>query len=281
MNPTITNKLEEYKNWLISNGKSKNTIYQYMPYIKKFLEHVNVNDLSEINQVMLLSFIAQEFPKFGQQRNNTMCEAINKFCKYNNLKELNFPKQKKAVTKRIKKPITEEELSKLTVEYLSWIFENHLEIKTLIYFLFYTGLRRQEVINLKRSDFDFENSNVTVWINKQRFNREVPLADNLKLVLKKYFHEVPEITNAFNTSKGKIGYMMKKLKESEIFGKNRDIWNHLWRDSYACMSLRKGIDIHELQQLMGHKDITTTLKYVTMCNDRVQKKWLSLVKGIL
>ncbi len=282
MNQLLETKIEEFKNYLIANNLKHNTIRQYIPYVRKFLEAIKIENLSQINQSMVFSYLAQEQPKFGQARYNTVLESISQFCELNDdVPKLRFPHQKVAKCKKIKQPITEEELRTLVEPRLAEIFQNVLEVKVILYFLFYTGLRCQEIINLKRKDIDFEKSRVIVWVPKQELYRNVPLPENLLILLKKYFNLIPEEKNAFNLSTGKLKYIMTKIKESEVLGKNRDIWVHLWRDSFACACLNKGMDIFEVQQLLNHSDINTTMKYITVANEKVQKKFLHLVKGIL
>jgi site-specific recombinase XerD len=41
---------------------------------------------------------------------------------------------------------------------------------------------------------------------------------------------------------------------------------HRWRHSYATSLLRRGVDIHVVQRLMGHSNITTTTRYLPLCD---------------
>jgi site-specific recombinase XerD len=283
MNPTIAIKLEEYKNWLIANNLKPNSVKMYKMYARMFFEAVDINDLSELTTAKIMEVFAKEKekPKHGQSRANSMIQALKHFCIVNKITGLEFPKTKVNVSKRVKQPITQKELEKLIIPYIPDIWYNDpLKYKALIYFMYYTGLREKEIVKLERSAIDLTKDEVIVYLDKQSIHRSVPLVENLKIILEKYFLQDPEVTNAFNTSVAKIRRIAFKIKDEKLLG-DRHIWPHLLRDSYACMSLEAGMDIHELQMLMGHKNIKTTLQYIPMCSDRVKQKFLRLIKGVL
>jgi site-specific recombinase XerD len=39
---------------------------------------------------------------------------------------------------------------------------------------------------------------------------------------------------------------------------------HRWRHSYATSLLRRGVDIHVVQRLLGHSNIATTTRYLRL-----------------
>ena len=41
---------------------------------------------------------------------------------------------------------------------------------------------------------------------------------------------------------------------------------HRWRHTYATSLLRRGVDIHVVQRLMGHVNIATTTRYLHLCD---------------
>lgn len=72
-------------------------------------------------------------------------------------------------------------------------------------------------------------------------------------VLEKYGMQVPHISNQkYN----------KGLKEiAELAGVKTKLHSHLGRHSFATFMLNNGVDLHNLQRMMGHKDIKMTMKY--------------------
>lgn len=279
MNESMSLKLTEFKNWLIANNRSPNTVKQYVMYIRKFLE--SINDLSEINTTMITEYCAKQRITGGGEKYNTLLKALNRFIEANRLEKITLPKQKTVkMIEKIKQPITEKELGALILPQIQYIFSNPLKIKATICFMFYSGLRKQEIIDLKRKDFTFDEDILKIHIPKQQIIRKVPVPVNLKILLNKYFNTEAEETNAFNTSIDKLKDITEKLEQSEVLGKNREVYAHLFRDSFACYLLEKGFSLPEVQILMGHKDIKSTMKYVTMCPEKIHQKFLEVVKGL-
>jgi integrase/recombinase XerD len=53
-------------------------------------------------------------------------------------------------------------------------------------------------------------------------------------------------------------------KAAGVTGRNHA---HRWRHTYATSLLRRGVDIHTVQRLMGHSNIATTTRYLHLVDD--------------
>ncbi len=135
---------------------------------------------------------------------------------------------------------------------------------TLIYS---SGLRGQEVVNLKISDIDFQRKTIHIRQSKYKKDRIVPLAESMAVGLKKYLSaENPHIW-LFNgkeadgrySVRGLSWVMRETLKKTSI---TKDVSLHSLRHSYATHLLEQGINIVTLKDLLGHVDITTTMIYL-------------------
>ncbi len=135
---------------------------------------------------------------------------------------------------------------------------------TLIYS---SGLRSQEVVNLKISDIDFQRKTIHIRQSKYKKDRIVPLAESMAVGLKKYLSaENPHIW-LFNGKEADSRYsvrglswvMRETLKKTSI---TKDVSLHSLRHSYATHLLEQGINIVTLKDLLGHVDITTTMIYL-------------------
>lgn len=281
MNSTIQEKFNGYKNWLLANNKAQNTINNYVPKVKDFLETLNIENLSDITSEMIINYCAKQKATGGQEKANQILKSLRSFLvKCNGIETLKFPDQKMNVSRKVKKPITEKELGEVIRPQLDYLFKNPLQVKALFYFMFYTGLRKEEIVNLKRQDFDLDNNKVTAFASKQTMQRVVPINQNLKILLNKFFGTMAEEDNAFNVSEKMIEDWVAKIEESEVLGKGRKIWPHLFRDSYACLCLKNKISLPRLKTLMGHKNVEETMKYLTLCESDEHKEFLDKIKGI-
>jgi integrase len=141
-------------------------------------------------------------------------------------------------------------------------------------FTFYlrTALRKKEVAYLKWSDINSEQSTVRVTAKpefkfkpKRWHERTVPLEKDLlqRLEARRKHHKANDLV--FPTRKGKPNgkhlIMLKRLARKAKQDENQ-FWLHKFRASCATNWLRAGIDVRTVQKLLGHKNLTATLRYL-------------------
>jgi site-specific recombinase XerD len=142
--------------------------------------------------------------------------------------------------------------------------------------LFYsTGARISEVENVKIGDIDLGNNEIMVT-GKGRKQRLVYLNQAAVFWIKKYFEVRDKTTyqsrihnkkdshlflNKFGKklSSRSIRNIVKKCVKKALIGKN--ITPHSIRHSFATHLLQEGAGIREVQELLGHENITTTQIY--------------------
>jgi len=140
----------------------------------------------------------------------------------------------------------------------------HRIILTLIYS---AGLRRQEVINLKISDIDFERKTIHLHRSKYYKDRVVPLSEYISRGLKKYLEAEKPHIYLFNGKQADSCYSVNALnwlmRESlKGAGIKKKVNLHSLRHSYATHLLEEGINIVTVKELLGHSDVTTTMIYL-------------------
>lgn len=141
---------------------------------------------------------------------------------------------------------------------VTWM--NPAKTKVLLYFLFFTGVRRNELINLKRRDIDLKANNAIIRLpTKGKRERYVYYPAAVSELLRTYYRTEPETINAFNITVGQIGHFIEYL--NLISPVKIHFSTHSFRHSFAKFLTRKGVDITCAQKLLGHKSITTTRMY--------------------
>ena len=155
---------------------------------------------------------------------------------------------------------------------------DNLKHKLVIKLLYSSGLRLQELIDLKRKDIDFERGILNVKKGKGNKDRVTLISENLKLDLLKYYSN-----NTFKTEyvfEGRNGKYTKKSvqKVLDLAGKKvgAKVTPHMLRHSFATHLLESGTDIRHIQKLLGHSDLKTTEIYT-----HVSTKDLSKIKSPL
>lgn len=128
-----------------------------------------------------------------------------------------------------------------------------------------TGMRKSEILNLKWSNIDFEFGFIELLQTKSGKSRKIPISDKLSSVLNSIPHSCEYV---FNIDGNKIGDIKKTwntlLKRADI----QDFRFHDLRHTVATRMVEKGIDLVVVKEILGHADISTTMRYAHAVPER-------------
>lgn len=128
------------------------------------------------------------------------------------------------------------------------------------------GLRVSEIVNLKIIDIDSENMQVLIEKAKGKKDRYANLPDSILRELREYYKAYKPEKYLFEGQYGgqySIRSVQKVFKDALKKGRiNKDIGIHGLRHSFATHLLDNGTDVKFIQELLGHNDIKTTLRYL-------------------
>lgn len=170
----------------------------------------------------------------------------------------------------VKETYTDEDLEKMR--------DNCVELRDLaiIDMLASTGMRIGEMVLLNKADIDF-NERECVVFGKGDKERVVYFDARTKIHLRNYINSRTDENPAlFVTLRSpferiKIGGIETRLRK---MGKELEIEKvhpHKFRRTLATMAIDKGMPIEQLQQLLGHKRIDTTLQYAMVKQNNVKQ----------
>lgn len=170
----------------------------------------------------------------------------------------------------IKETYTDEELEKMR--------DNCEELRDLaiVDMLASTGMRIGEMVLLNKADINF-NERECVVFGKGDKERVVYFDARTKIHLQNYINSRSDenpalfVTLRAPYTRIKIGGIESRLRE---MGKNLEIEKvhpHKFRRTLATMAIDKGMPIEQLQQLLGHKRIDTTLQYAMVKQSNVKQ----------
>ena len=138
-----------------------------------------------------------------------------------------------------------------------------------------TGMRVGEMVLLNRNDIDF-NERECIVFGKGNKERVVYFDARTKIHLQNYLESRTDDNSALFVSlkaphkRLKIGGIETRLRE---FGKQlglHKVHPHKFRRTLATMAIDKGMPIEQLQQLLGHRKIDTTLQYAMVKQSNVK-----------
>ncbi|MCF7799130.1 tyrosine-type recombinase/integrase [Candidatus Woesearchaeota archaeon] len=177
----------------------------------------------------------------------------------------------------LKKPFTQQDvpkkkrlrqlpkiLSKQQMRELVGLFDN-VKHRLVVKLLYSSGLRLQELVNLKRSDINVVDGVVTVRRGKGGKDRITLFAKDLEQDLLVYYSQTGFVSPYVFEGRGGGKYAKKSVQKLlENAGKQLGvrITPHMLRHSFATHLVEAGVDIRYVQKLLGHSDVSTTGVYV-------------------
>jgi integrase/recombinase XerD len=234
---------------------SRKTKLKYIYYVSKYLE----SGLS-----------AKDFLyRYHDKTRNTMRTiyfALNFYNKTVLNKEFN---QKVPLAK--KKQLLPNVISVSEIKKMIWETDN-LQHRLVLMFLYYAGLRLDEVRNLKWDNLDFERKTIQLKIAKGEYQRTIFLHEKIIDSLNKF--KIPRVGIIFESNRGKkyanetIQKIVKNAaKRAEI---KKKVTPHTLRHSFATHLLENGADIRYIQKLLGHANLQTTQIYTHVANKDIK-----------
>jgi integrase/recombinase XerD len=152
----------------------------------------------------------------------------------------------------------------------------NLKHQALLFTAYSAGLRISEVVALKISDIDSDRMQIRVEAAKGKKDRMVTLASATLQLLRSYVREYRPTHYLFEGQNTTEPYSTRSANKVfhrvfEKLGLPKTISFHSLRHSYATHLLENGTDIKYIQELLGHSDIRTTLRYTHVSQKELGK----------
>lgn len=150
--------------------------------------------------------------------------------------------------------------------------------RTIIMFLYSTGARVSECVNIKLTDIDSKRMQVNIQYGKGLKQRKVPLSPVLLKTLRLYFIEYKPKDYLFEGAKGKGSHLgitaVRTICKNARFRTpqiKKAYTPHTFRHSFATHHLEQGTNLLVIQRLLGHSCLTNTLKYLHVQQLKLEK----------
>jgi site-specific recombinase XerD len=151
------------------------------------------------------------------------------------------------------------------------------------------GLRVEEVANLTLGTVDMRRRRIVVQNGKGRKDRVVYISDDAYLALDKYLklRSKAKVREIFLVEKGSCkgqGISVRGIqKRMEHYSKKTglDISCHHLRHTMATQMLNADAELSTIQDLLGHRWITTTQRYCTVFNLKVQRDYFKAMEIVM
>ncbi len=152
-------------------------------------------------------------------------------------------------------------------------------LRDMILFAINTGLRTSDIFNLEWTEVDIEHRRLKKIVKKNRRPISLPLNDTAFGILDArrgnqhgpYVFYNPMTGDKFKDVKGAIAAAVKRA------GLGKVTW-HMFRHTFASRLTREGVDIVTVKELLGHSNISTTMRYAHS-NDEAKRRAVQRLKS--
>ena len=270
----------EYMDMFISAKRIEGCSERTLAYYKATIEHmlsIIVTPLRQVQTDDLRAYLAEY-----QLRNNCSKTTVDNIRR--NLSS--FYSWLEAEDYIIKSPIrrihkirtgskVKETLSEECIEKLR---DSCLQIRDLamIDLLYSTGIRVGELVNLNINDINFEERECIVY-GKGNKQRKVYFDAKTKVHLKRYLEQRKDCSEALFVTldspfeRLKIsGVEIRLRKLGRLASLDQRVHPHKFRRSMATRAIDKGMPIEQVQKLLGHQQIDTTMHYAMVSQSNVK-----------
>lgn len=255
------------------------TIEEYENDLRQFESFLKENE-AELTLITVESKNIRRWIAFLMERNfapssiRRKISAISSFYKYlmkenklnaNPVRGITAPKLKK----RLPVFLSAKEMETLLNEEVDPDNFEQVRNRLLLEILYVTGMRRMELIGLKKNNVSFTSKTFRV-LGKGNKEREIPFSDQLIPDLQHYLTMREQIAlggeDAFFIHIK--GYALKPgdvyaivhgiLQQCPVLGKKSP---HVLRHTFATNMLNKGADLRSVKELLGHASLSSTEVY--------------------
>lgn len=270
----FADKIEYYLNALRLEGYSEQTLYGNKLDLNKFSQYVN-KAVVQVNTADVRGYLASR-PDWSNGTVAKKLSTLKAFYKWMVAEEfvLRDPTAKIRTLKqekRLPKAMSQNEL-----EMIRDACENSKE-RALVEVFYSTGCRISELAGMKKASIDWRNGSLSV-IGKGNKERIVYLNGKAIFYLKKYIEDRAEeeddceylFATTLRPYRKMSNAAIRKIvnKVASRVETSKKVTPHVFRHSMATIAIDNGIELGDLQQLLGHSNPSTTLRYVIVSEER-------------
>ncbi|MCU9970108.1 site-specific tyrosine recombinase XerD [Mobiluncus mulieris] len=304
-NPSWTPGLnpQDFLNYLsVERGASPHTIAAYQRDLQRYVAYLQIlgrDTLAQVTEVDLEGFVRAlgdgfaSFPPLGSTSVRRCLAAARSWHRYlfdsgslganvaSSVKPAKLPR-------RLPETLNLEEMEALLAAASSPGDSNSLRDRALLEFLYASGARISEAMNLVLDDIDFETEPALVRLfGKGRKERISMLGHQACQALQAYLVRVRPTLAEKGQSRGRVflntyGKPMSRqtawaiiqaaAKRAQI---DRPVHPHTLRHCFATHLLQGGADIRVVQELLGHASVTTTEIYTKVSKQMLLEVYAS------
>jgi len=202
------------------------------------------------------------------------------FIKINPVEKIEKPK----IPKRLPRCLNKQQIDILLMHLDCYKWFNTLEEKrnkAIIRTFLFTGIRLSELLKLKTTSVNLEESEIIIYQGKGRKDRIVPIHPYLMPYLKSYhdFKRKKPTTLFFSSirsdsslTENNLYRIIKNLRKVVGF----HFAPHMLRHTFGKLAIEANLNPFKLKEIMGHSDIQTTQIYISVSHQNIKESFQKL-----
>lgn len=248
-------------------GYSEGTLMNYKLLFMSFFAFINKNiEDIQTNDIRIFLFKYQEIKKISNRTLNKYQQNLKAFftwCYNEGYIEKNISAKLKPIRYEEKPRVA---LTQIELEYVRNSCKNTRD-RAILEFIYSTGCRVSELCGIKKSDIDWRDNSVHLF-GKGNKHRTSFLNAKAEYYLRQYLNSRNDDSDYLFVSLRKPYKNLDKCAVEKIFRDLSDNSNlekkltpHILRHTTATTGLSNGMPIDEIQKILGHASINTTMIY--------------------
>lgn len=265
---TLVQLGEDYLNW----AKPQRCASNKKDYLRYMIQEFGDLDLRDLSTLAVEKFQSKHLKTHAPATTNRLLSCL----KHMIAKAVDWDMATEETLKNVRKVKKLKENNKrlryLNIEEIPILLEcctSHL--KPIVTVALHTGMRRGEILNLQWHQVDLRHGFILLDKTKNGERREIPIDETLRTM----FNKMPHSIESIYVFTDRDGNPYKRIKTS--FGtalKKAEIHNfrfHDIRHTFASHLVMQGVDLTSVKELLGHKSITTTMRYAHLAPGHKRK----------
>lgn len=262
---------EEYLLKLELKRYANSTVHTYVSFFEMFINHYKDKELNALDEREIRAYLQELVRK--KVSNSYLNQTINAIKFYyevvlgmpNRFYEIERPRPQS----KLPSVIAKEEVLRIIDS------TNNSKHRCIVQLLYSSGLRRSELLNLKLVDIDSKRMLVRVESTKGNKDRYTLLSKTTLESLRLYYKEWRPQNFLFEGRKGSqygaesvLGIVKRAAAKAGI---KQRVTPHVLRHSFATHLLEAGVDLRQIQVLLGHSSSKTTEIYTHVATHSFKK----------
>lgn len=283
--------IKEYTIYLEHEKKaSKNTLESYLRDVNQFavyLESVDIKDAKSVNSIVINDYIAYLNRQGKSEATVSRCVATLRNY-YTFLTAVGIGKNNPTVGIKVKRAekklpeiLTSQEVVTLLQQPDASDYKGSRD-KAMLELLYATGIKVSELISIEVTDINFQVGVLHLKGNKNE--RIIPMYPAALKAVSSYISKARSLivsdrsqnilfTNMNGQPLTRQGFWKLIKYYADKAKIDKDITPHTLRHSFAAHLLENGAQLRDIQEMLGHSDISSTNVYAQMMRNRYSRSY--------